>query len=159
MAVVGTQVDTMVVVGTQGGTMAAEGTQADIMAVVGTRRLATYSGSAVLFRVVRRVGVWDIPVYWWILGTMLIRVGGGPPYVYPYSYYYPNLYSYYPYPILQSYDMSPPEVTVEPPAYSQQQEQPYYWYYCQNPQGYYPYVKSCPGGWTQVEPKPTPPNP
>jgi hypothetical protein len=51
--------------------------------------------------------------------------------------------------------MSPPEVTGEPPAYSQQQEQPYYWYYCQNPQGYYPYVKSCPGGWTQVEPKPT----
>jgi len=28
----------------------------------------------------------------------------------------------------------------------------YYWYYCRNPQGYYPYVTSCPGGWVQVIP-------
>jgi hypothetical protein len=29
-----------------------------------------------------------------------------------------------------------------------QKEQPEsnYWYYCQNPQGYHPYIKSCPGG-------------
>ena len=32
-----------------------------------------------------------------------------------------------------------------------------YWYYCQDAQGYYPYVKSCPGGWTRVVP--TPPQP
>jgi len=24
------------------------------------------------------------------------------------------------------------------------------WYYCDNPQGYYPYVQQCPGGWKQV---------
>jgi hypothetical protein len=29
---------------------------------------------------------------------------------------------------------------------------PYYWYYCRNPQGYYPYLTSCPGGWVQVIP-------
>ena len=34
---------------------------------------------------------------------------------------------------------------VAPPAPPQN-----YWYYCANPQGYYPYVQQCPGGWTQV---------
>lgn len=29
-----------------------------------------------------------------------------------------------------------------------------YWYYCQAAQGYYPYVKQCPGGWVKVLPKP-----
>ena len=29
-----------------------------------------------------------------------------------------------------------------------------YWYYCQDPQGYYPYVRNCPGGWQQVLPTP-----
>ena len=36
-------------------------------------------------------------------------------------------------------------------------QQPYYWYYCQDPQGYYPYVGSCPGGWSKVTPTPPPP--
>lgn len=31
---------------------------------------------------------------------------------------------------------------------------PAYWYYCQNPGGYYPYVQQCPGGWQQVTPTP-----
>ncbi len=45
----------------------------------------------------------------------------------------------YPYPY---YDVSPPvAVQPAPPAYAQpQQPQEDYWYYCQNPQGYYPYV-------------------
>jgi hypothetical protein len=29
-----------------------------------------------------------------------------------------------------------------------------YWYHCNNPEGFYPYVASCPGGWTQVTPTP-----
>ena len=33
-------------------------------------------------------------------------------------------------------------------------EQPFYWYYCQDPQGYYPYVESCPSGWMRVVPTP-----
>ena len=46
------------------------------------------------------------------------------------------------------------------PAYSQpEQQQPYYWYYCQDPQGYYPYIRNCPGGWLTVVPKVTPPPP
>ena len=35
-----------------------------------------------------------------------------------------------------------------------EQEQPYYWYYCRDPEGYYPYVTSCPGGSTTVVPTP-----
>lgn len=26
------------------------------------------------------------------------------------------------------------------------------WHYCSNPDGYYPYVKECPGGWQRVTP-------
>ena len=32
----------------------------------------------------------------------------------------------------------------------------YYWYYCNNPAGYYPYVKSCRGPWRAVTPTPDP---
>jgi hypothetical protein len=28
------------------------------------------------------------------------------------------------------------------------------WYYCNNPDGYYPYVKDCPSGWQRVAPQP-----
>jgi len=29
-----------------------------------------------------------------------------------------------------------------------------YWYYCDSPSGYYPYVRECPGGWQPVSPTP-----
>jgi hypothetical protein len=67
-----------------------------------------------------------------------------PPYAYP--YYYPPVYAYPSYPYAYA----------QPPVYSAP-EQPYYWYYCQDPQGYYPYVKNCPAGWIKVIP--TPPQP
>ena len=57
---------------------------------------------------------------------------------------------------------APPPVVVQqqPPVYVQPEpQQTDYWYYCQNPQGYYPYIKSCPGGWMRVVPETTPPNP
>lgn len=53
-------------------------------------------------------------------------------------------------------------VPVNPPVYVQQPRpavQPYpsgYWYYCTNPEGYYPYVKECLTTWQPVEPKPSP---
>jgi hypothetical protein len=65
----------------------------------------------------------------------------GPPY---YPYYYP----YYP--------ETPAVIQQQPPVYVQPEEE-YYWYFCQNPQGYYPYVKKCPGGWLKVIP-PAPPD-
>lgn len=78
---------------------------------------------------------------------------GFPYYAYPYAYYpyaYPYYYPYaYPYPYY-------PDAYAQPQVYIEQ-EQPSDWYYCQNPQGYYPYVTSCPGGWTRVVPTPPPP--
>jgi hypothetical protein len=67
----------------------------------------------------------------------------------------PPAYPYYPYPY---YSAPPVVIQQQPQAYAQQnQQESDYWYYCQNPQGYYPYVKSCPGGWMQVVPDTVPP--
>ena len=75
---------------------------------------------------------------------------------YPWYPYYPY-YSYYPY---YPYYAPAPAVAVEPQPqeYADSgQQQSDYWYYCQDPQGYYPYVQSCPGGWMKVVPQPAPP--
>ena len=53
----------------------------------------------------------------------------------------------------------PPIVVQQapPPVYIEQSSEAApanYWYYCQASQGYYPYVKACPGGWLKVAPKP-----
>ncbi|HEY5998397.1 MAG TPA: hypothetical protein VI078_03740 [bacterium] len=74
----------------------------------------------------------------------------GYPYYYPYSYRYSYPY-YYPY-------YAEPPVVVEPPAQEEEapapQQETYSWYYCQDPAGYYPYVRECPSGWTKVAPSP-----
>jgi hypothetical protein len=83
----------------------------------------------------------------------------GYPY-YPYYSSYPY-YAYYPYYPYYPYYYPAPTVAVERQpqenANSGRQQQSAYWYYCQDPQGYYPYVKSCPGGWMKVVPQTTPP--
>jgi hypothetical protein len=59
------------------------------------------------------------------------------------------------------YVAPPPPVYVAPPVqYVLPPAEPgpapaQFWYYCNNPKGYYPYVTACPGGWRQVQPKPT----
>jgi hypothetical protein len=80
-------------------------------------------------------GFWGPSFYWG--GPIVV----GPPW-YPYNYY-----------------AAPPAVIQQQsPVYVQpEQPQENYWYYCQNPQGYYPYVKSCPDGWMKVVPQPAPP--
>ena len=73
-----------------------------------------------------------------------------PYYGYPYPYAYPYQYGYPAY--------SPPVVEGSSQTYIQQEAPPQqFWYYCQNPQGYYPYVRECPAGWQQVAPQPPPP--
>lgn len=85
----------------------------------------------------------------------------GPSFGYGYGYgfgqpYYPPYYAY------------PPAVTVQPPSpppvYIERNDQPVtsppqtatnYWYYCRNPEGYYPYIKECLGSWQQVAPQPS----
>ena len=62
-----------------------------------------------------------------------------------YSRFY---YPYYPLVIAPS-----PTVYIER-GNPQSVAQPYYWYSCANPEGYYPYVQQCPGGWQQVAPHP-----
>ncbi len=52
-----------------------------------------------------------------------------------------------------TYAAPPAVVQSSPPVYIQQQPTPSaYWYYCQKPEGYYPYIKDCPGGWLTVVP-------
>jgi len=95
-----------------------------------------------------------------------------PAYRYPYSRPYYRPYGYvdnYYWPAYPSVVYPPPVVVVQPdpPVYIQQQ-QPVrpapppppesaatnYWYYCENPAGYYPEVERCPGGWIKVPPRP-----
>jgi hypothetical protein len=64
---------------------------------------------------------------------------------YPYSYQTPVVV-----------EQPPTEIYVQP-APPQQPVETNYWYYCQNPEGYYPYVKYCPKGWMKVIPSPPPP--
>lgn len=49
------------------------------------------------------------------------------------------------------------EVPVAPPVYIERAPAAAYWYYCDNPAGYYPYVRQCPGGWQRVAPQAPPP--
>lgn len=71
------------------------------------------------------------------------------PWYYPSPYYYPPYY--YP----------PAMVPATPPVYIEREEEDAlptepsaYWYYCDDPQGYYPDVEQCPGGWEAVAPQP-----
>lgn len=51
---------------------------------------------------------------------------------------------------------TPPAAGAPPPAAVQENPVPpeYRWYYCQDPPGYYPYVRDCPTGWLRVAPAP-----
>ncbi|MGD0885028.1 MAG: hypothetical protein ABSA46_09190 [Thermodesulfovibrionales bacterium] len=77
-------------------------------------------------------GVWVGPGWgwgpWW-----------GPAY-YPYGYG-----PYYPYSVVAR-----PQVYVQ--STQQPEEQHHYWYFCTDPQGYYPYITQCPKGWLKVIP-------
>jgi hypothetical protein len=96
-------------------------------------------------------------------GHVGIGVYLGTPYLYPYylypsPYYYP--YSYYP-PVVVT-PAQPPVYIEQPESQSAPQDvapsarEEYYWYHCDKPEGYYPYIKACPGGWQKVEPTPPP---
>lgn len=73
-------------------------------------------------------------------------------------FFYAPFYDY-------SYPYYPPVIAVpaEPPVYIEQGDasvpaipENYYWYHCDNPNGYYPYIKACPDGWKKVTPTPPP---
>ncbi len=61
--------------------------------------------------------------------------------------------NYFDYP----YEAPPVLVQEAPPVFLVQEApapQVSYWYYCPNPPGYYPYVRTCPAGWMKVVPSP-----
>jgi hypothetical protein len=79
---------------------------------------------------------------------VFIGVPLAAPFYYPPAYYYGPSYYY------------PPPLAVAPaaPTYYMQQDssQPPdgYWYYCRDPQGYYPRIQQCPTPWQQVPAQP-----
>jgi len=75
--------------------------------------------------------------WWWTVGSAWYFY---PAPIYPYPTYVPPAI------IVQQ---APPAPTGLPPAQ--------YWYYCDKPRGYYPYVASCNGAWREVPA--TPPGP
>lgn len=106
--------------------------------------------------------------------------GFGPGYrpYYGRPYYGPNFYGdpyYYGYPPAVVYAPVQQPVIIEqapqPTVYVEQTpaqaaagspqaaptaaaQQDYSWYHCDQPEGYYPYVKECPQGWQKVKPEP-----
>ena len=109
-------------------------------------------------------GHWHGGSHWHSNIGLYIGPGFGP--------YYPRFYGdpfYYGYPPYYSY---PPAVVVappqQPPVYIEQGQQPEsaqvgpdsapqqdnFWYHCDKPEGYYPYIKTCPQGWQKVTPEP-----
>ena len=70
-------------------------------------------------------------------------------------YYYPPPAYYYPPAV---YAPAAPTTYVERSDVAEQAPAPAQgpgtWYYCREANGYYPYVKSCPGGWARVPAQP-----
>jgi hypothetical protein len=85
---------------------------------------------------------------------------GVPFYASPYyaSPYYPYPYGYYPPPVVVM--PAQPQVYIQQdnqPSAPQQSQAPQtsnYWFHCDKPEGYYPYIKECPAGWQKVAPTP-----
>lgn len=70
-------------------------------------------------------------------------------------FFWPNYYApvYYPQPVVvapapQVVYIEQAQAPIAPPPVQQ------YWYYCANPQGYYPSVQQCSAGWQKVLPQP-----
>lgn len=86
--------------------------------------------------------------------------GGGVIFVNPYGYWPYTIYPY-PYPYSDAPDASYPPPGPPPPASAQDTANDMppgpFWYYCDQPAGYYPYVKSCGHDWTALAIAPPPP--
>ena len=89
-------------------------------------------------------------------GNTRVYIGGsfwlGPPAWGP-AYYGPGYY----YPPPPYYAPAPVIVQQTPQYVERAQADADYWHYCENPRGYYPYVRTCPGGWMRVVPDTVPP--
>ena len=80
--------------------------------------------------------------WWWAVGPSWYAFDAP---VYPYPAYTASVEI-----------VPPPTILVEPPAPLPPGPAPtQFWYYCQDPAGYFPYVSSCNGGWQEVSANPT----
>ncbi len=79
------------------------------------------------------------------------RVFVGPRFWWGPGLWWETSYGYYVAPPVVVQQAPPANIPPELPP-----DQPVYWYYCQNPVGYYPYVQQCPGGWMTVVPPESP---
>ena len=68
----------------------------------------------------------------------------------PWYYAPPPSYYYYPAPVV----VQPPAPSVYVERSDVVPEGAGSWYYCKESNGYYPYVKQCPGGWQRVPAQP-----
>ena len=77
-------------------------------------------------------------------------------YGYPYGYPYAYPFAYYPYdyPYYDPYPAYAPNTFVAPAPSA---PSTVYWYYCTDPAGYYPYVRTCSKPWMPVLPQNVPP--
>ncbi|MFJ1252346.1 hypothetical protein [Cupriavidus sp. CuC1] len=83
-------------------------------------------------------------------GHVAFVVGGGWPgwWGYPYDRWpYPNAYPGYYAPAAQYIEQGDGSDGASANAW---------WYRCDQPSGYYPYIKNCPGGWQTVPAQPSP---
>jgi hypothetical protein len=99
------------------------------------------------------------PAYAWRRGGgVYVEVPLGAPYYAPYPYApYPYYYAAPPAVMVApppSYVVSPPQTVIVTQPQPQGAPAPQYWYYCDNPAGYYPYVQSCNGTFRPVPTKP-----
>jgi hypothetical protein len=92
-------------------------------------------------------------------GHVGVGVYFGPGWGWSYPYY--PYSSYYPYPAYSAYPASGPVTYIEQgpsmPSAGPAEQAPRAsssWYYCHQPEGYYPYIKECPGGWQAVPAQP-----
>jgi hypothetical protein len=76
--------------------------------------------------------------------------GYGYPYYYGYGYPYAYGYGGYPY---YSQSVAPAAYVEAAPVAAQAS-----WYYCSNPAGWYPYVRTCSQPWQTVPAQSLPPN-
>lgn len=96
--------------------------------------------------------------YYGGIGLLGLGLGLGYGLSYYGAPYYPPYYSpYYAYPPAVIAIPATPPVYIQQTPPAAQQYPSGYWYYCNNPNGYYPYIKECPQGWQQVEPIPSSP--
>ncbi len=82
-----------------------------------------------------------------------------PAWIGPKVHYWPRPvaiapYVYYRIPSVIVIEKGPACLPPPPPNHVQES----YWYYCPDSQAYYPYVKTCPGGWLKVLPQTVPPD-